>query len=756
MEKYNSPELLVDEAPSQTLNFSEFLSIVKRQWRVVAACAIVAVVIGIVYAFTAVPRYTATASLLLDSTNQQITQQVLAQQAGLQDDEANVLSQVEILRSDALARAVVKKLDLLNDPVFNANNNSPLGNLIATAKSLLNYKTWFASGDIADDSGPDAKTQQAATLLLKNLTADRVVKTYVLEVGYTSTSPALSARIANAVVEAYLEDQLEAKYDATRRASVWLDDRIKELRGKSLAADMAVQKFRADKGLIATSGTLISDQQLSQLNKQYIDAQTETANNKAKLDSLQKVIQGAQLNASVVESLNSNVINNLQGEFLATSRREAEISSRLGPDHIQAQRLRTQMQEYKRLMFEELSRIAETYKSSYEISKAQEVSLGKQLDEATSKSATANNDQVQLRELERESDTYKQLYESFLQRFQQQTQQQSFPVTTARIISGATVPLLPSYPRKPLVVAIAMLLGCCLGAAIGGYRELGERFFRTGEQVSHELDLEFLGQIPLEPMRSISMPAEERGPRLISPTSSIVRYVVDHPMSSFAETMRSAKIASDIWTGARKGKVIGIVSVMPREGKSTVAINFAEHLAHQGAKTLLIDGDLRNPGATRALAADAEKGIFEVISENEPLLDTIRFDPKTGLAFLPADMKRRLPFSAELLTSAGMDRMLAAASSNFDYIVIDLPPMGPVVDARAVAGKIDCFLMIVEWGETPRRVVKTAIQSNPTIMRRCAGVILNKVDTSKMDLYMDKDQVYYQNTKYDDYYIEEK
>ena len=756
MEKVNTNEFLFEESSEPTRDLMELVAIARRQWKIVAIGGIVGLILGAIYVFTATPKYTATTTILIDSNNQELTSQVLSQQLpGLVDDESTVLSQVEILKSEKIADTVIDKLDLLNDPDFAASRGGMLGAAINTAKAFI--KEHFSSTDAnADDK--DAARQQAVTSLLKNLTATRVGRTLLLQVDYTSISPSLSARISNAVVDAYLDDQLVSKYDASRRAGDWLEGRMVELQKKSLATDMAVQKFKADKGLISTSGQLITDQQLTAMSGQFVLAQSDTANAKAKLDSLQKVLDSGQINASVAESLNSQVLNTLQGEFLDASRREAELTSSVGADHLQSIRLRSQMAEYQRLMFEELNRIAETYRSNYEVAKSRQATLEQQMKDATDKSALANDDQVQLRELEREADTYRSLYETFMQRFQQTSQQQSFPVTEARVISPAQVPLEPSAPKKFLVLAFAFVAGCGIGSLGGAYRELGERFFRTGEQVRHELNLEFLGQVPLTPTKlNDRAPTKvgERGQRVISASSSIYRYVVDNPLSSFAETMRSAKIAADIRAGQRKGKVIGIVSVIPREGKSTVAINFAQHLAHQGARTLLIDGDLRNPGATRALGHNSDKGLYEVIYENEPLENVVLTDPKTGLAFLPSALKRRLPFSAELLNSAGMERTLANASNDFDYVVIDLPPMGPVVDARAMSSKIDSFLMVIEWGETARRLVRTAVQSNPTIMKRCAGVILNKVDMSKVNLYMNQDRTYYHNSKYGDYYLEE-
>jgi succinoglycan biosynthesis transport protein ExoP len=421
-------------------------------------------------------------------------------------------------------------------------------------------------------------------------------------------------------------------------------------------------------------------------------------------------------------------------------------------------RLRGEMEEYKRLMFEELNRIAESYKSELDVANARERSLADSVSQATSISATANETQVQLRELEREAETYKNLYQTFLQRYQEAVQQQSFPVTDARIISYATPPKGASFPRKPLVLALFFILGAAIGGSIGALREFRDRFFRTGEQVRSVLNLEFLGATPLIAREKAIPPgdkATESDVRLIRPTSSAANYVVEHPLSAFAETMRSSKIAMDLSVPGKKCKVIGVVSTLPGEGKSTVATNLARLLASQGAKTVLIDGDLRNPGATRLLARHAQAGLLEVLLEGRDVRDALVLDPKTRLVFIPAVVKQRVPHSSELLASIRMQNLLTKLGEEFDYIILDLPPLGPVIDARAIAGKVDGFIYVVEWGKTGRRAVRQTLETEPLIYEKCLGVILNKVDQERMKLYRLYGSNEYYYSRYSQYYQEE-
>lgn len=740
------------DEPAHAVDFEALLAIARRQWLVVAACVAAAIVLAIVYLLTAVPLYTAKVSLLIDRDNSEVVQQ-LSTIGSVMDDEASVLSQVELLKSDSIALAVVDKLDLSNDPSFMSSQGSIVSLAISSIRSLANVSSWFASDAVVAGEA-EAKRRAAANRLLDGMEVRRVGRTYVLDVSYVSPSPQLSSRIANAIGDAYLVDKLNSKYEATRRASVWLQERITELRQQALDSDLAVQKFRSANGLVSAGSILVADQQLSELNSALIVAQSDTAKARARLQRIEQIIASGQSDAIVTDVLDSSISNELRQKYLDASKREADISARLGPNHVQAVRLRTEMAEYKRLMFEEVHRIAESYKSDVEVAEARERSLMDSVAQAGGISASANETQVQLRELEREAETYRSMYQTFLQRYQEATQQQSFPVTEARVISRAVAPDNASHPRKPLVLALFLVIGGALGVGVGAFREFRDRFFRTGDQVRETLGLEFLGIAPLVAQGRPSNELPE-APGSIRKSSAVSNYVIDHPLSAFAETLRSAKIAADLTPGQNKEcKVIGVISTLPGEGKSTVAINFAELLASQGNRTILIDGDLRNPGATRTIARHAQAGLLEALLDSARLENLLLTNPKTGLQFLPAVVKHRVPHSSELLASPAMRSILTSLGQIADYIIIDLPPLGPVVDARAISGRIDGFVFVAEWGKTARRVVRQMLMNEASVRDKCIGVILNKVDQDKMKLYRSYGSSEYYYSRYSQYYQE--
>lgn len=737
---------------AEFIDIDAALAIIRRQWRVVLAAIAVAGAIGLAFAATAVPIYSATATLLIDRNNSQIVEQ-LSTIGGVVEDEASILSQVEVLQSETIGLAVVDSLKLTENQEFRATRASLLSSIFGTIRSLVNVSQWFSptkKETVIDDG---TLKRSLSDRLLNDLSVKRIGRTYALELTYNSTSPVLAAQIVNAVASAYLLDKLNSKYEATRRASDWLSDRIAELRQRALDTDLAVQKFRAEHNLITTGNNgLLSDQQLAESNSALILAQSETAKARARVQRIEHILATDDVDAVVTDILDSSVANDLRKKYLESSKLETEITRRLGSSHIQAVRLRNEMQEYRRLMFQEISRIAQSYKSDLEVSEAKERSLAESVAKATDISNSASETQVQMRELQREAETYKNMYQTFLQRYQEAMQQQSFPVTEARVISKAMPPYIPSKPNKPIILVLFMIMGAAAGGGIAMFREFRDRFFRTGDQVRDVLGLEFLGNTPLIPNQPTTEAQENGHPGLTRPTS-VARYAVDHPLSSFAETLRSTRLAIDLGIPAKSGaRIVGVVSSLPSEGKSTISINLAQLLAGQGARVLLLDADIRNPGATRAMARHAGEGLLEVLLEGRSLQDVLLRDEKTRLAFLPTVVKQRVPHSSELLTSAQMHKLLAEASSAFDYIIVDLPPLGPVVDARAMAGRIDGFIFVTEWGKTARRAVRNTVENEVHIRKKCLGVILNKVDTEKLKLYRAYGSSEYYHSRYTRYY----
>jgi succinoglycan biosynthesis transport protein ExoP len=750
------------------VDLDRLLAAARRQLRVAALFGALGLALGVVYLLFTPPVYTASTDILLDDSLTKFAEDTPTPPPG-QQAESMVLSEVEILKSARLARAVVKAQNLQDNEAFLNPPVSPFAWAKSTIKGVLGM---FSSRPASTGSVEDGKIGRAVAILQQNLAAERVGRSYVIAVSYSANDPKLAGAITRAYADAYLSDHLDANFDATQRATVWLQGRLDDLRQRSQDAALEVEKYRAANGLTATSGELVSDQQLSDLNKQLILAQADTANALARYNQFKSIVDGgpenAIRNATVPiekgsSGTNTSVLTELRTRYLNMAKREQDISARFGEDHPQAVALRREEADVTQQMFGELKRLTESYRNEYEVAKSREASLRTNVGDLSDQSSRSGQSGVELRGLEQKAQALATLYQSFLARYAEASQQRSFPIAQARVISQAGDPTAASSPRKTMVLGLSLVLGLFAGAGAGALREFRERFFRTAEDVQNTLDVKFLGYLPIvgPSFRSRSVPNGVDGPdQPEAPRETtiprILRVAINAPASSFAETLRNVKLASDVVLPRNPCKVLGFVSVLPDEGKTTVAANFAGLLAASGARTLLIDCDLRNPGLTRGLPLLPEKGLVEaVVGGDQRWQNTLLFDRKTKLAILPAVIRGRLAHTSELISGPGMRDLVEAARQSFDYIVVDLPPLGPVVDAKAFAPLADGFVLVAEWGATPRALVRAALQAEPVIAAKTLGLVLNKTDVRQLPRYGLFGSAEQYLDRYSSYYVEQ-
>lgn len=717
-------------------------SAAKRQWPVILGAAVIGSLIGVIYATTSVPLYSTTASIMLDRRQARAVQDVSAVTDIGVDAPIVADSQVEILKSERIALAVVDQLNLVNDSTFWVRE----GWLFTWAQQAIGRAVRNLGSVAQDSAGPDdrqrdAKRWAAAYRLLSNTVIARIGKTYVITVSYTATNADQAARITNAYVAAYLADQIEAKGEVTQRANAWLLARLDDLRRQAVDSDLAVQQFRAANNLIAVGGQLVSDLQLAELNSQLVVARGEAARTGARLDRTRAVIETNRVEALVGEALGNTTVNELQARYLEASKREAEIIARFGPGHERALQYQSEKAEVQRQILAELARVAESYESDYQIAKARLEALSQSVDKLIGVAAGANNKLVQLRELERTADTYKTLYESFLQRYQQTVQQQSFPMSDARVITPAPLPTQPSHPKAIPILFLSALLGALAGGAYGALREYWDRSFRTGAQVWDELGLKCLGELPIigRPDRARKIDPEARE---VSGTEKDAvertHHVLDAPQSKFADTMRAVAASADCFCSGHRAKVIGILSAASQEGRTLVAANLAASLADDGSATLLIDGDFKNPVLTTLLVPNATVGLLEILADEQPWRRVLRHGRQPGLTILPTVFRPDLVHSRRLTVNGRFEEVLREASESYEYIVVDLPPLAMASEAKVLAGKVDGVLLVVEWGRTSREFVKQTLADSDGAGIRCIGVVLNRVDMRLLRLYQEK------------------
>ncbi len=716
----------------------------RRMWLILFTFVVVSALGEAVVLKLIQPKFMATATIFFDNRKYQLFQhQTMVGDTSI--DSYAMESQIEILKSENIALAVVRKLHLADDPEF----GNPKPGLVGTI---------LGSTQIASDF---ARERRALAVLAAGMTVRRIGPTYVIEISFKSSNAERAAAVANAIAEAYITDQLEGKYEATRRASVWLQDRLKELGDQANDAQRAVIEFKASKNIVDTgNGRTLSEQQIAEFSAQLTAARQRAAEAKARLARIEEVIGAdvadATIDAAVTDAVKSDVFTKLRTQYLERENREREWSARYGADHLASVNLRNQMREIRNSIRDELKRVAETYKNDYELAKQYEAGLQQELDQARSETKTANEARVMLHELESAAQSSRSIYDNFLQKYMESVQQQSFPITEARLITKATPPAQKDYRKTLLGLAAVPIGSVLLGIGLGVFREFMDCVFRTGRQIETMLGTNCVATIPMwkamAPKGGIDRDYSDAS--LPAPNRRIVRdepllwSVSDAPFSRFADSMRSIKVAADLVGSGNSVRVMGFTSTLPNEGKSTVAAGFAQIIAQAGSRVLLVDCDLRNPSLSTALAPDADSGLLEVISGRTALEDAVWIDPATNLAFLPTVIKSRLAQTSDVLTAEATKNLFEKLRLTYDYVVVDLSPLGPVADVRATTNLVDSYVFVVEWGRTNTSTVQRTLRSAPGINDNLLGVVLNKADLKLLKRYDAHLSEYYPNQQY--------
>jgi succinoglycan biosynthesis transport protein ExoP len=332
--------------------------------------------------------------------------------------------------------------------------------------------------------------------------------------------------------------------------------------------------------------------------------------------------------------------------------------------------------------------------------------------------------------------------DNFQREYVDSVQQQSFP-TEARVIARAVAPAHRSSPQPFKILAIATVGGLALGLGLSMLREILDRVFRSSSQVESRLERECVAMVPM--MKPNAKAATNQASvypakaRIIAANTGLLRYVIDSPLSRFAESIRAIKVTADICGN----KVIGLTSSLPNEGKSTISACLAQLCAHGGARVILVDCDLRNPLLSRELAPKATVGLIDILTGAAGLDQVTWTDQSTQLSFLT--------HTSQVLASPAMKRLFTRMRESYDYVIVDLSPLAPVVDARSATHLLDCFLLVIEWGKTKIDTVEHALNTAHSVYDNLLGVVLNKVDFNRLRRYESSTDQYYRNSYYSNY-----
>jgi polysaccharide biosynthesis transport protein len=607
-----------------------------------------------------------------------------------------------------------------------ANNSEAIETqvrIIGSPEIARRAATLYATRNPSDSRSNLANREALAQEILGSVSVARVGVTFVIDVTALSSDPAFAAAAANCVAEAYLVAQREAKVNANSDAGKFLAARTTELRAEASKADAALQQYKINNGLMSAQGSTMAEQEISTLNQQIAQAEAELAEKQGRLSAAEGQLRAGGGGADVGAALGSGTIGSLRQSEAAASTKVAEMSSRYGPLHPDLNRAKSELAEIRSQIQQEIDRILSNLKADVRVAASRLSSLRESRARANGSLAANNSAAVGLMELERRAEAAKGIYETFLKRLQETSAQEGLQAANARLTNAAAAPEDPIFPNRRLAAVIGLIGGVLAGLGAVAIAEYARGSVRTKSDIEKRLRIRYAGAIP-DVASTLTDVALTEPPQ---------EYVLSHPFSLFAESFRSLQAVMLLGgSGQQKtkgGRIIAITSALPQEGKTTTSTCLARVVASSGARTVLVDCDLRRRGSSALLIKAHRPGLVEYLAGEVTLDEALVLHEPSGMYLLgtsapPTDA--RDPLSQENLA-----RMTEELRQRFDVVILDTAPVLGVADARVVAAAADRVLVIARWAKTSFDAVEAALEILINAGAKISGVALSQVDIRK-------------------------
>ena len=694
-------------------------------WRrkgLIASTVALTTLATVLVVFQITSRYTAEAQMLIGTRASKVVDIENVVET-LRFDRATLQSEVQVLASRSLAERLVDELGLVETPEFNQRLRppslfNPLGWLPASLRTALSGADPAAPATL--EEAERRIRNDVVTAVLEAMTFNVVKISRVVTIAGTSEDPKLAAALANTLAGLYLREQLEQKSGAQQQATDWLSERVRTLRDEMEQSDLAVEDYRQQQGLTQSKDTTLLEQQISEVNTQLIAAQARIAEADARLGQARALMQSERGVDAASEVLTAPLIQNLRMQEARLAGEAAQMGSEYGPRHPKMINVTAELADIRANIGVEVGRIVRGLENSLEVAQTRERTLQRSLEGLNAETARQTVAQGRLRVLEREAAADRTLFDVFLGRWKETGQQGDLHRADARIIARATVPSEPSWPNRDAAVAIALVVSVLLALLLVYLVEqVLDRGFRYAEQVE---ELIGAGTLSLVPM-------------LTAAEAMRAGYVLEEPVSSFAESLRMLHTGLLLADAEGTPPVsVTITSSVAEEGKTFVAVALARLIAKSGRRVLLIDADLRNGQVGKRLELPRRRGLADLLTGRVTSVDdAIQRDEPSGLDVLTAGRTADMPM--DILHSGRMRQLIATLKPAYELIIIDSPPALLVSDARTLARLTDKTVFVVRWADTVRRVAAAGFRQLAESEANMAGVVLSMVEAQRGGRY---------------------
>lgn len=672
------------------------------------------------YAFSAKPYYRGTVAILIESRDQHVVQGQDVYDPGAGTTEYYG-TQKQILKSRELADRAVDRLNLLSNPEFDVGG----GPFSLKTLDLRKYLPFLPQEDspLAGAAALAQKRERVVQEFMDRLEVESLEGTQVIRVHFKAHSPELAAQAANTLADLFIESGLQAKLDATRKATTWLTEKLADIKTQLEKSEANLQAYREKEQIVnvASGARTLTESELVDYSQRLREAQKKRQELASAYDKIRQVGGDTRKLREITAVLSDPLVQKASESMLAASEAMKQTQERYGAKHPLMVTAKARLDTATAAFDDQLRVAADGVKTEYEIAQQNERALQQQVDATRSKTLKLDRNDYQLSVFQREVDTNRELFNTFLSRFKETDTGSSFQAISARVIDPA-VPSNKIYePRIKRMLTISAAAGLILGLFLAMLRHL------LSEEIHNAEELEKLSHMPVFSVLPLvrSFLGGKQSPAALYP---------DHLKSPFAEGIRSVRAALQLADVDRRFKRIMITSSVPQEGKSNVSCALA-FAFEANERVLLIDADLRRPAQNKLLSLPPEaKGLSDAL-RGQPSDECIQKHESSGISVMCAGTPASNP--AEMISSAAFAKLIEELSGRFDRIIFDSPPCQAASDAMLLSSHVDAVLFVVKSDDTSRRAIKNSLKRLRYAHAPLLGNIINQVDVRRNNEYQD-------------------
>jgi len=699
----------------EVIDLGAYLNIIKRaKWRILSFATVVTL-LTIMVTLTLVPKYIATATLLIEA--EQAKAVSFQEIYGLDSNKKEYyLTQFEVMKSDSIAREVITKLDLKSHEDF-ISKPSILGEFKTLVKDVFPFLNKKELLELTPQEKNDREMLGLLAIFKSKLVISPIRSTQLVNVSFESSDPKLAALVANTVGEVYIENQMRAKMGITQQASTWLNTRLSQLRIQLDGSEARLQSYREQQKLVDIEGIAgLATQELEQISQQLIVARNEKNN----LESINRVIReygnnNLELLGSMPEITSHRVIQDVKREVILVERKLSDLGEVYGPKHPKMISANAELATVKSNLDKQIKGLITGIEKELNRITRTVSALESDLVKIRAEYQDITRKETQYNQLKREVETNRNIFNTFLSRSKETEVTSDFTSAAARFTDRAYAPKEPSKPSKALIIVLSFIASLGFAVVMSFVFDALNDTVKTKSDVEGKLAQRMLGLLPY-----IKTPKNRFFP---------IHAYLDEQYRLFAESVRTFRTSLLLTQLDREHKVIAVTSSSPGEGKTTTSANLAMSLAQMG-KVLLIDADLRKPSIAKRFDIPVfHPGLSNLIVGTEQLSECVHIDELSGVAIMPSGQIPGNPL--ELLSNARFSEVLEILKTKYDHIVIDTPPTQAVSDALVIAQNVDSVIYVVKSDITRIKPITAGIERLFEAKAHVAGVVLNQVDMSK-------------------------